>query len=270
MALAFPSFLCRSCQQCRSARHHRAFSTTHCSWSPARNSSYYELLGVKQDATPKEIKQAFFSKSKKLHPDSNPADPELHSQFVKLNEAYRVLSKQSSRKHYDSSQAAHDAWAPPASHSSSSSSKRSPFGSTDFGTRSKSEPGDNTRYWQQFHGPFPFSGPEWQKRHSHNRRLFGYCVLFMMGSLVVHYVAYRKLAELHNHFMDEKDRIISEIYNKSKEQARSMGFQEQQELLRQKRAEWAQRYHKQPGQFTGMTGTSDSVKDPAPATSTAK
>lgn len=36
-----------------------------------------------------------------LHPDSDPSNPELHSQFVKLNEAYRVLSRDLSRKEYD-------------------------------------------------------------------------------------------------------------------------------------------------------------------------
>lgn len=36
-----------------------------------------------------------------LHPDSNPSNPALHSQFVELNEAYRVLSKDPSRKEYD-------------------------------------------------------------------------------------------------------------------------------------------------------------------------
>lgn len=36
-----------------------------------------------------------------LHPDSDPSNPALHSQFVELNEAYRVLSKDLSRKDYD-------------------------------------------------------------------------------------------------------------------------------------------------------------------------
>lgn len=31
---------------------------------------------------------------------------------------------------------------------------------------------------------------------------------------------FRKLEEVHNNFMDEKDRIITEIYNESKERAR--------------------------------------------------
>ncbi|KAG8146774.1 hypothetical protein E2320_013874 [Naja naja] len=59
----------------------------------ARNISHYEVLGIKQDATSKEIKQAFFRKSK-----------QLHSQFVKLNEAYNILSKEKSRRDYDAQQ----------------------------------------------------------------------------------------------------------------------------------------------------------------------
>ena len=37
-----------------------------------------------------------------LHPDSDPTNPALHGQFVELNEAYGVLSKETSRKAYDS------------------------------------------------------------------------------------------------------------------------------------------------------------------------
>lgn len=36
-----------------------------------------------------------------LHPDSDPSNPSLHSQFVELNEAYRVLCKEPSRREYD-------------------------------------------------------------------------------------------------------------------------------------------------------------------------
>ncbi|CAF0920069.1 unnamed protein product [Didymodactylos carnosus] len=35
------------------------------------------------------------------HPDSNPNDKSLHGKFVKINEAYNILSKQSSRTTYD-------------------------------------------------------------------------------------------------------------------------------------------------------------------------
>ncbi|XP_063002402.1 dnaJ homolog subfamily C member 4 [Elgaria multicarinata webbii] len=257
MTSSVPYFLCRCCQQCQRARH-RAFSTTLCRLSQARNSSYYDLLGIKQDATQEEIKQAFFFKSKKLHPDSDPANPDLHSQFVKLSEAYRVLSKQNSRRRYDSLRMAQK-WGP-ASYGSRSQSD--PFGFGDFAPRSKSKPDENTQYWQQFHQP---SGPEFERRHGHNIRVFTYCVLLMLGSAMVHYVAYRKLKETHDRFMDDKDLLLTRIYNENKERARSMGIQKQHEVLRQKHAEFTERYR-----LSDVTGALDAVKDPSPPASTAK
>ncbi|XP_042295436.1 dnaJ homolog subfamily C member 4 isoform X2 [Sceloporus undulatus] len=204
-----------------------------------------------------------------LHPDKDPANPDLHSQFVKLNEAYRVLSKESSRRHYDNVRAAQASWTPPGSHSSSS--KRNPFDFADFGARSRPKPNENVRYWQQFHEPpAESSGPEAKKRYLRNQRLFGYCLLIMLGSLAVHYIGFRKLEEVHNSFMDEKDRTITQIYNENKERARSMGLQKQQELLRQKHAEFTQRYRIRPGQHCEEPGALDSVPDPTPPTSTAK
>ncbi|XP_061461648.1 dnaJ homolog subfamily C member 4 [Rhineura floridana] len=268
MTLAIPYSFCRCCRLCRRARH-RAFSTVFYNWSPARNSSYYDLLGIKQDANLQEIKQAFFSKSKKLHPDSDPANPDLHSQFVKLNEAYQVLSNESRRRIYDSFQTAPGARPAPGSHHGSNS-KRSPFGFAEFGKRSAPEPDENLRYWQQFQqAPSePFSGPEVKRKHRQNRRLFGYCILLMVGSLVVHYIGFRKLEDLHNSFMDEKDRAITQIYNENKERARSLGLQRQQELLQQKHAEFARRHQLLSRELP--RGALDSGKDQPPPTSTAK
>lgn len=36
-----------------------------------------------------------------MHPDSDPSNPGLHGQFVELNEAFRVLSKEVARREYD-------------------------------------------------------------------------------------------------------------------------------------------------------------------------
>ena len=36
-----------------------------------------------------------------LHPDVNAKDPKTHEKFVKVNEAYSILSKPISRKEYD-------------------------------------------------------------------------------------------------------------------------------------------------------------------------
>ncbi|XP_037694091.1 dnaJ homolog subfamily C member 4 isoform X4 [Choloepus didactylus] len=119
--------------------------------------NYYELLGVHPGASAEEVKRAFFTKSKELHPDRDPGNPALHSRFVELNEAYRVLSHKQSRHNYDHQLR----WASPP---------RSP------GTTAHPRPAS---------------------------------------------YAHRKLEQMHRSFMDEKDRIITAIYNDSRAQARA-------------------------------------------------
>ncbi|CAG5990148.1 dnaJ homolog subfamily C member 4 isoform 2-T2 [Menidia menidia] len=199
--------------------------------------NYYDLLGVKSDASTEEIKNAFFDKSKKLHPDSDPSNPELHSQFVKLNEAYRVLSKELSRKEYDFK----------IQHPYSGGGVfRST--STQAAYRS-SDTQEGFRYWGQFHqSQSPeMTAEQRQERKKRNFRLVAYCVIAMMLSIGAHMVFFKKLEEVHNNFMDEKDRVITEIYNDAKERARVNGFKKQTEILRQKHAEFQERYKTRNG-----------------------
>jgi DnaJ-class molecular chaperone len=62
---------------------------------------YYNTLGVKRDASEKEIKSAFRKLARKYHPDLNPNDREAEAKFKELNEAYEVLSDADKRKKYD-------------------------------------------------------------------------------------------------------------------------------------------------------------------------
>lgn len=62
---------------------------------------YYETLGVKRDATDKELKSAFRRLAKKYHPDANQGDPNAEAKFKELNEAYEVLSDTEKRQMYD-------------------------------------------------------------------------------------------------------------------------------------------------------------------------
>ncbi|XP_049442444.1 dnaJ homolog subfamily C member 4 [Epinephelus fuscoguttatus] len=219
--------LCQSCLWCcKSGLRLLSQSYVH-----RKAVNYYDLLGVKSDASLDEIKNAFFNKSKKLHPDSDPSNPALHSQFVELNEAYRVLSKELSRKEYDFK------IRPPYSGGQA-------FRSTSSHTTYRASTGtqNNFRYWEQFRQAQEMPAEEWQKRRKRNFHLVCYCIVTMVLSIGAHLVFFRKLEQVHNNFMDEKDRIITEIYNESKERARVNGFKKQTEILRQKHAEFVEKF----------------------------
>ncbi|XP_060938809.1 dnaJ homolog subfamily A member 3, mitochondrial-like [Limanda limanda] len=65
----------------------------------------YQVLGVSRTATKKEIKKSYYQLAKKCHPDANPDDPGAEAKFVKLAEAYEVLSDEVKRRQYDHGQA---------------------------------------------------------------------------------------------------------------------------------------------------------------------
>ncbi len=62
---------------------------------------YYDILGVKRNASEKEIKQAYRRLARKYHPDVNPSDKSGETKFKQINEAYEVLSDKGSRKKYE-------------------------------------------------------------------------------------------------------------------------------------------------------------------------
>jgi len=63
---------------------------------------YYELLGVKRDASQENISKAFKKLARKYHPDLNPNDKSAEDKFKEINEAYEVLKDPEKRKLYDS------------------------------------------------------------------------------------------------------------------------------------------------------------------------
>ena len=62
---------------------------------------YYQVLGVKRDAKPEEIKKAYRRLARKYHPDVNPGDKSAEERFKLMTEANDVLSDPKKRSVYD-------------------------------------------------------------------------------------------------------------------------------------------------------------------------
>ena len=59
--------------------------------------TYYDILGVKRDATQDEIRKAFRKLAAKYHPDAGGDE----KKFKEISEAYTTLSDEKKRKEYD-------------------------------------------------------------------------------------------------------------------------------------------------------------------------
>ncbi len=62
---------------------------------------FYQVLGVKRDATEKEIRSAYRKLARQFHPDVNPNDKAAEARFKEINAAYEVLKDAGKRKKYD-------------------------------------------------------------------------------------------------------------------------------------------------------------------------
>lgn len=62
--------------------------------------SYYDILQIKQEASFEEVKKSFRILALKYHPDKNKSS-ESKDKFLKIVEAYEVLSDETARKKYD-------------------------------------------------------------------------------------------------------------------------------------------------------------------------
>jgi molecular chaperone DnaJ len=62
---------------------------------------YYKVLGVSDDATPKDITKAYRKLARGSHPDTHPGDDAAEERFKEVSAAYDVLGDEAKRKEYD-------------------------------------------------------------------------------------------------------------------------------------------------------------------------
>ena len=63
--------------------------------------SYYEMLGLRREATLAEIRKAFKRCARRFHPAINPGDPAAAERFATISRAFEVLSNPDERRVYD-------------------------------------------------------------------------------------------------------------------------------------------------------------------------
>jgi DnaJ family protein A protein 2 len=67
----------------------------------ARETKYYDILGVSPNATEQELKKAYKTNALKYHPDKNPGNAAAEQKFKEISHAYEILSDPQKRQLYD-------------------------------------------------------------------------------------------------------------------------------------------------------------------------
>ena len=62
---------------------------------------YYQILGIDEQATEEQVKQAYRKLAKQYHPDLHPGDAKAEARFKDIVEAYGILGNREKRKTYD-------------------------------------------------------------------------------------------------------------------------------------------------------------------------
>ena len=196
--------------------------------------THYETLGVNRNASKEEVRTAFVALCKKHHPDMNPGQADAQNTFVKVNQAYSVLSNPATRQQYDlelSVLQTHFAQYANVNQAYAGSGARSttPFGSNASTNRHTAYDHDLRDVdWEQY-------------RRQHSRPRHGRLVAFLIGlTLVVSGVHALRIYHAHQKLWtqsSEESRRNMITYMEVRERARTSSLEEQLQRLEEQHTE---------------------------------
>lgn len=182
-----------------------------------QHKTYYEILGVDKECSQKEIRNAFVQMSKKFHPDTaTEMKSSSNEDFIKVTEAYQVLSKTHSRANYDLSLRGID---------------RMHFVSKD--TLHEPWKIDPTRYAERGPNYSPYYGFRGVNRIS-NWKIVLACMVFCGFGIMLQATAIIKSVTFKREQLDRSSAIYSANHAKVREEAVRNGNEVQFERLKQR------------------------------------
>ena len=199
--------------------------------------THYETLGVSRNASKDEVKTAFVALCKKYHPDMNPGLSDAQSAFVKVNQAYSVLSNSAARQQYDLELSLVQAYS--ARHSNATqdyAGSASRSASPHYGSYA------STSSYQQTVYDHDLRDVDWEKyRRQHSRPRHGRVVAFLIGlTLVVSGVHALRIHHTHRKLQTksaEESRRNTTTYMEVRERARTSSLEEQLQRLKNQHTE---------------------------------
>ncbi|KAF2363945.1 DnaJ domain [Trinorchestia longiramus] len=185
--------------------HHQQclFGTSVC-----RYLNHYEVLGLQQDCSQTDIKNAFVKLSKQWHPDRQSSEQreKHHGKFVELNSAYSVLSKPQLRARYDAQLVSRDrSYHEMYNYTVRDNTPRHNV----YGGIDEAEPTDMRGYY----------GVPWIKKKLSNGTVVSIVVVFMLLGGVVHFYIANVSREYYRRKEELREAALSTSYRQVRQRA---------------------------------------------------
>lgn len=87
-----------NCNNCKKEIDKTSKFCPSCGYSAGLKEDYYDILGIPRNSSKDDIKKSYYILAKQYHPDKNNGN---EKRFKKINEAYRILHNEITRKRYD-------------------------------------------------------------------------------------------------------------------------------------------------------------------------